>query len=119
MDNPQFTLVHGLVFHDQEKVYFGHAWTEINGFVHDPTFNVTIEKDRYYRLGQIKYTVRYTKERAYYWASETRSYGPWNSRIDAGFHEGNKSLWKKYLIKKRKQLAKQRSRNAKRGDVER
>ena len=60
-------LVHGLptgLGGDAAKVgTYPHAWIEFPAanLVVDTVVNVTIDKDRYYQLGNIKYTKRYDK----------------------------------------------------------
>ena len=63
----QLVLVHGLPTGkggDAATVgTYPHAWIEFlnHDLVHDTVVNVTIDKDRYYQLGNIKYTKRYDK----------------------------------------------------------
>lgn len=66
-DHDKMVLVHGLPTGkggDAAKVgTYPHAWIEIpeSGVVYDTVVRVVVPIDRYYQLGNIKYTKRYTK----------------------------------------------------------
>jgi hypothetical protein len=74
-------LVHGEVWHPQTG-WHGHAWIELNGAVIDLTNgrNVAIDKKRYYTLGKVRKTKRYTPHEAAEKMLQTSTYGPWRGQ---------------------------------------
>ena len=73
------------------KVEMGHAWVEyeINGqiFCRDGACpNSFVPMERYYTVGQISYTVKYTRLEAHKMALKTGRYGPWDEKVNAAAH---------------------------------
>lgn len=83
-DFPNVFLCHGLVT-GQGKVKgirFGHAWVEINNIVIDISNgkNVAMEKEMYYRIGNIKDTEvkKYSPAESKLMILKTENFGPWD-----------------------------------------
>lgn len=95
----QMVLVHGLptgMSGDAAKVgTYPHAWIEFPdaNLVYDTVAGVTIDKDRYYHLGNITYTKRYDKNAV---KRMLRKHGI------------NSIVWDKTLIRRNKAISKLR-----------
>jgi hypothetical protein len=95
----QLVLVHGLPTGrggDAAKAgTYPHAWIELPsaGLVHDTVANVTIPAERYYELGNIKYTKRYDKDAV---ERMLRKHGP------------DSIVWDRVIIRRAKKLSKKR-----------
>ena len=78
-------LVHGLPFGlggDAEGLRYNHAWCETEeGMVIDMTVPAVISKERYYQLGDIETTYRYTKHEAMVMVSVSGVYGCWEDEL--------------------------------------
>lgn len=90
LDDPELlgrpaTLVHGLpkgTSGDAAKAgRYPHAWLEIEGLCWDPVVDVVVDTDRYYELGQIEYTVRYSRKDMVKMMADRETYGPWDGPI--------------------------------------
>lgn len=79
-----WTLVHGiarLTEGHQKGQKFGHAWLEKDNICYDVVKELTIEKETYYNVGQIDYTVKYSFQEAMKMALKYEHYGPWDQKI--------------------------------------
>jgi len=86
-ENPDWKLVHGLIYNPDLNDYMGHAWCEKDDMVLDPTHNLVIPRDFLYNRGRIEYTVSYTRARAIRLASHFDHYGAWDKKITGGIHK--------------------------------
>ncbi len=85
----KWTLVHGLptlTGGDHAGCEYGHAWLENGDEVYDASSGKTIPKIIYYSVGNIKYTVKYSKSKARKLAHSTEHYGPWDKKIWKSLH---------------------------------
>lgn len=73
-------LAHGTVTSNQRLGDFGHAWVEIGDIVIDKSngLNVTMPKEKYYKLGGIKDVVIYDFRQMADLALKTKHWGPWH-----------------------------------------
>ena len=74
-------LVHGEVDcydPDSDSPRMGHAWLESRDEVFDPVVNQHFSKDKFYGLGPITVTGRYTKIEACNLMLDNDHYGPWD-----------------------------------------
>ena len=79
-----WTLVHGiatLTGGPKRGKQFGHAWLEKGNQVYDPSTDQYVNKDKYYRVGQISYTKKYSFKEVLDKVLETGHYGPWDKKI--------------------------------------
>lgn len=88
MDLPPSTnqiLVHGLPQGNGGEAAiagrFPHAWIELDGMVWDPNKDDWFPKSFYYDIGNVEYTVRYTKAEVDAIVQKKRNYGPWDKTI--------------------------------------
>ena len=67
---------------DIKGIKHGHAWLEFDGMVFDygNGLNVTMRKEKYYKLGQLTNVIKYTPLQAVKLLSETQHYGCWNKK---------------------------------------
>jgi hypothetical protein len=98
-DHDKMVLVHGLPTGrggDAAKVgTYPHAWIEIpdSGVVYDTVARAVVPIDRYYQLGNIKYTKRYTK------ADVERMLAK---------HGADSCVWDRVIIRRDKKISKMR-----------
>lgn len=76
-DLNRWFLVHGEVWSKFHNKYIVHAWVEINATVVDPAQNIVMSVEKYYGLGKIKNTLRYTPTRMSKMVLKYTHYGPW------------------------------------------
>ena len=89
ISHPGWTLVHGIPTGTGGNAIgrqYGHAWVEKDDEVYDPSAKIKIHKLIYYSIGNIEYTVRYTKDEAMDLASKHETYGPWDKTINKSYH---------------------------------
>ena len=87
--NKGWTLVHGtptLQAGPHAGKRFGHAWAEKGGLVYDGEKGITLPKELYYAIGNITYTVKYTRTQARAMAVKHKTYGAWDKTIQGALH---------------------------------
>lgn len=80
-NRPEVRLVHGTVYHPKTG-WHGHCWIETGDTIIDAankTMNI-LQKDKYYTIGKIKDTTKYTRKEAIRKMLETQHYGPWEEK---------------------------------------
>lgn len=75
---PQGVLVHGSVWHPKTGRH-GHAWVEMGDVVFDFANNksAVMRKEKYYSLGRVQNTKKYTRKQAVDKMLDTEHFGPW------------------------------------------
>jgi len=84
LEDENMILVHGLPFGtggDAEGLRYNHAWCELDGLVYDGTIPIIINKEEYYKLGDIQITYKYNREEALKKIFETEIYGCWEDEL--------------------------------------
>lgn len=76
-------LVHGIVKGQGviEGIPIVHAWCELGDLVYDGAADVYIHKEKYYKVGEIEHTVKYSRNEAIRKAIETELYGCWDEEL--------------------------------------
>lgn len=85
----EFKLVHGLPTgtsgHAAKAGQYPHAWIEVNfgetPYCFDLVAEQLVRKEDYYRIGQIKYAIKYTRDEAKAMMVEHGTYGPWDQKL--------------------------------------
>ena len=83
--NTSILLCHGLVTGQGPiaGIVYGHAWVEKGSTVIDKTVPITLPKQLYYALGNIKESdvYRYTYDEMSHKVTEFGTYGPWEQKL--------------------------------------
>jgi len=85
LNDPTVMLVHGLPVGqngDAAKVgFYPHGWLECGGLVWEPSLDKWMPRSFFYQLGNIDYSIAYTRTRAMNLLVEWETYGPWDKRL--------------------------------------
>jgi len=74
-------LVHGKVWSHHLGKMIDHAWVEINGYVWEPTFNILVKKEDFYREFRAEPEAKYSYKEALALAVKHKHYGPWHKSL--------------------------------------
>ena len=82
-DSSDALLVHGVCIGRGAiaGIQFVHAWVEMNGFALDDTVGATLPIERFYELGQVSVTYKYTYRQMLEKAIDSGTYGPWEDDL--------------------------------------
>lgn len=75
-NNKDWELVHGTVTNGEGKT-FPHAWAEKSGQVYDPSTDVTLSADEYYKMLKAKDIKKYKYHDMLVKSVKSGHYGPW------------------------------------------
>ena len=82
-DSSDALLVHGVCIGRGAiaGIQFVHAWVEMNGLALDDTVGATLPIERFYELGQVSVTYKYTYRQMLEKATDSGTYGPWEDDL--------------------------------------
>ena len=82
-DSSDALLVHGVCIGRGAiaGIQFVHAWVEMNGFALDDTVGAALPIERFYELGQVSVTHKYTYRQMLEKAIDSGTYGPWEDDL--------------------------------------
>lgn len=89
-EHPEWSIVHGILTNKRHNVKMGHAWNEASEIVYDPSVALFVDKDRYYKLGDVSYAKSYTLDEATENALKENNWGPWDEKIMKAKHANDK-----------------------------
>ena len=84
MKNPDVFMVHGMPMGQGKIAQYGrypHAWLELYDMVYETRIETWLPTDYYYRLGQIKYRVRYSMNETRQMMLRKNTFGPWPKKL--------------------------------------